>query len=440
MNTITLLPFQTTPANHLLEVIGKEKVSINASDTGTGKTYMGLFLSEQSNRPTLILCPKATIPNWKRLAPPNVFEIINIEKLKTGRNSLLSKDGKKFTWNLPDNTLVICDEAHQYGGQNSLNAYALAYLKTVPDVHVHLMSATLADSPARFRAFGFLMDLHNFADFNKWAYAHGCFMDEYGNLRVTRNPNLGPQHPMWQLHREIFPRFGIRMKISEIEDFPENTIKTVLTEFSGTPKYKQEVTRYMASLTDEELRGEYGAWANEEVNAKQEENAMVRLLRERQEAELLKLPYLAKEIEDLVEEQNKSVAVFLNFKHSIETLRSMLSMPTVLITGDMNQAEREQSRERFQDNIVPVIIATHGAGGTGIDMHDLRGRPRVSMISPCFHTVQFRQTLGRIHRAGSLSPAIQMVVCQENTTEEMVLKTLDKKLKNLDTLNDGDLQ
>jgi superfamily II DNA or RNA helicase len=437
---INLLPFQHAPATHLRDIMERERISINASDTGTGKTYVGLHLIEEANRPTFIICPKAVIPNWERLAPKTVRHITNIEKLKGGRTKYLGKSptGKTYTWNLPPRSLVLVDEAHSFGGQDSLNAYALAYLKTVPDVHVHLMSATLADSPARFRAFGFLMGLHNFVHFDQWAMSRGCFRDQYGNLRFTRNPNMN-DGPMAALHREIFPRFGVRMRIKDIPDFPQNTIKTVLTSYIGTPKYRKEVEEYMRNLDDDSLVAEFGDWAYERVKVKPTDNAMVRLLRERQEAELLKLPYLRDEILSLLEE-GRSVPVFLNFKYSIKILVSMLRVPSVLVTGDMNQTEREESKQLFQTNQVHVLIATHGAGGTGIDLHDLNGRPRTSLVSPCFHTVQFRQTLGRIHRAGALSPSIQLVVCQEDTTEEMVLKTLDRKLKNLDTLNDGDLQ
>jgi len=435
---IDLLPFQIEPAAHLRSILEREQVSVNASDTGTGKTYIGLHLVETAARPTFILCPKATVPNWERLAPSSVLDILNIEKLKTGRRKWLDKDGKKFTWNLPPRALVLVDEAHQYGGQSSLNAYALAYLKTRDDIHVHLMSATLADSPARFRAFGFLMGFHNFVDFTPWAIKHGCFVDEYGNLRFSKRP-VGQNHPMMDLHRRIFPRFGVRMRIADIPEFPDNTIKTVLAQFTGTASYRKDVTTYMESLKDDQLMLDFGAWVDQPVNKKEDENAMVRLLRERQEAELLKLPYLKEEIEQLVNE-NRSIAVFLNFKYSIQQLEAMLKHDVVKITGDMNQTEREEAKLRFQNNQVFVLLATHGAGGTGIDLHDLNGRQRYSIISPCFHTVQFRQTLGRIHRAGALSPAIQLIVCQQGTTEEMVLKTLDRKLKNLDTLNDGDLQ
>jgi len=435
-----LLPFQIEPASHLQRIVESGRtVSINASETGTGKTYMGLHLVKELDRPTLILCPKATVPNWERLATGPILDITNIEKLKTGNRKWLTRHKKlDYTWNLPKNSIVLVDEAHQYSGQSSQNAYALAYLKTRPDIHVHLMSATLADSPAKFRMIGFLLGLHDFVHFTPWAIEHGCFVDVYGNLRFTKNPGGLPSHPMMELHHKIFPEYGIRLRTSEIEGFPRNLLTTVLASYTGTPRYLKEVAAYMAALTSEEVV-KMGDWADMPANQKSKENPMVELLRSRQESELLKLPFLRDQVLDTLEEGHSAV-VFLNFKYSIRVLQELLKVPCLLIHGDRTDAECEEAKEQFQKNQGPIILCTHGRGGTGIDLHDLQGRPRRSLVSPCFSTVQFQQTLGRIHRAGSLSPAIQTIVCQKATAEEMVLKTLDRKLKDLSKLNDGDLQ
>ena len=48
------------------------------------------------------------------------------------------------------------------------------------------------------------------------------------------------------------------------------------------------------------------------------------------------------------------------------------------------------------------------AGGTGLSLHDVNGEhPRVSLISPSFSAIDLKQALGRIHRAGAKSPAVQ---------------------------------
>ena len=51
------------------------------------------------------------------------------------------------------------------------------------------------------------------------------------------------------------------------------------------------------------------------------------------------------------------------------------------------------------------------AGGVGVSLHDLHGgHPRMSIISPTWSGQDLKQVLGRIHRAGSKTPAIQKIV------------------------------
>lgn len=49
------------------------------------------------------------------------------------------------------------------------------------------------------------------------------------------------------------------------------------------------------------------------------------------------------------------------------------------------------------------------------------------------------QALGRIHRAGAKSPAIQKLIYAANTVEEDVAKRVEASLNNLSRLQDGDV-
>ena len=80
------------------------------------------------------------------------------------------------------------------------------------------------------------------------------------------------------------------------------------------------------------------------------------------------------------------------------------------------------------------------AGGVGISLHDIHGNhPRMSIISPSWSGQEMRQTLGRIHRAGSKTPAIQKIVYVAQTYEEQMCNIIKTKLRNIDALNDGEL-
>ena len=73
-------------------------------------------------------------------------------------------------------------------------------------------------------------------------------------------------------------------------------------------------------------------------------------------------------------------------------------------------------------------------------MHDINGkRRRVSLISPCWSAIDLTQALGRIHRAGGKSKSIQRIIYCANTIEEKIADKIQTKLKEMSSLNDGDL-
>jgi superfamily II DNA or RNA helicase len=67
------------------------------------------------------------------------------------------------------------------------------------------------------------------------------------------------------------------------------------------------------------------------------------------------------------------------------------------------------------------------------------GHPRMSIISPSWSGQEMRQTLGRIHRAGSKTPAIQKIIYVAKTYEEQMCNIIKVKLRNIDAINDGEL-
>jgi predicted fused transcriptional regulator/phosphomethylpyrimidine kinase len=63
----------------------------------------------------------------------------------------------------------------------------------------------------------------------------------------------------------------------------------------------------------------------------------------------------------------------------------------------------------------------------------------MSIISPTWSGQDIKQVLGRIHRAGSQTPAIQKIVYCAKTYEDKLLEIINQKIKNIDAINDKDL-
>ena len=102
--------------------------------------------------------------------------------------------------------------------------------------------------------------------------------------------------------------------------------------------------------------------------------------------------------------------------------------------------ERQRCIDAFQNNKYKVIIAIIQAGGVGISLHDIHGyHPRLSLISPTWTGYDIKQALGRIHRAGAKTPALQRLIFCANTYEDKINDIIKRKLRNIDAINNGDL-
>lgn len=422
-----LLPHQVKPELDLLAVHKKHQASLDASDTGTGKTYVAAQMALDMGVRPLIVCPKSVISNWKRVCKEigvDPLDVLNPEKIKTGKTKWLTKhSAKKFQWHVGpgDRVILFVDEAHGFGATDSQNAYALAYAKSA-GLKVHMMSATLAESPLRLRAPGYLLDLHNFHDFKQWAFRHGCYRNPWNGIEFGKGPKA--QQALKDIHEQVFPEYGVRITVANLLDFPATLIQP----------------------------DAYDMDAIDEVNAAYEEaatpaddgtppNALVALLRARQKTELLKC-HLVFELAQEQLEEGHSVVVFVNFRETQSTLKQLFLGAGVAcseILGGQTQLERDDAIEAFQTNKRPVCLTMIQAGGVGISLHDLYGRPRTSIILPPLTARELKQALGRTHRAGSLSPALQKIVFAAGTVEEDVCDMVRRKLNNLDLLNDGDL-
>ena len=169
-----------------------------------------------------------------------------------------------------------------------------------------------------------------------------------------------------------------------------------------------------------------------------DKNPLTVVLRARQEIELLKVPTLVELTQDHIESGN-SIVLFVNFENTVQALSERLKTKC-LITGKISNDERKKNIENFQSDRERIIICNIKAGGVGISLHDLNGNyPRVSLISPTYSAQDLLQSLGRIHRAGAKSKAIQKIIFCAGTIEEEICAKVENKINNIKLINDGDL-
>jgi len=426
-----LKQWQEPLQNEMQDKLSRHGVVLNALPTGAGKTYLvAQTISNFPDHKLFVICPKSVITAWNRVleefgVKDRTLAVINWEKLQTGKTQFY----KNNAWNLPKETIVVVDEAHKgASGYNTKVTKMMAMLKAFK-YPVIIQSATLADSPLKMRAAGFLLGLHNFntTSFFGWCRANGCYNSPFFNGLEFPKGERGKK--MMSGINAIIKDKMIKCSIDEIPGFPECETQANLYDIDS--KYTEEINKIYAEL-DETLKQPHA-------------NKLTEMLRARQRVELYKVPLLVDLVEEELEE-GRSVAVFVTFRETMDRLKETLSrkeINSVTIFGGQNQTDRDANIALFQSNTVHVIIAMSQCGGVGISLHDVhQERPRTSLICPDYSASNMKQVLGRIHRVGG-TKALNIFVLAAGTIEERIKRAIDRKLSNIDALNgltDEDLQ
>ena len=203
---------------------------------------------------------------------------------------------------------------------------------------------------------------------------------------------------------------SVRIRADEVPGFPDNLVSAIELETGQSAA----IEKHWAELQERKLMDE--------------ELPIVEQLRLRQEIELLKIKALAEQAKDAVAE-GCSVVIFLNFTASIEAIMDFFqsSLETRALTGDTPASLRQEIIDAFQSNKVDILVSQTRCGGEGISLHDVNGRPRVSLLNPSYSAVELLQCLGRIHRQGSKSPAIQRICFAAGSQVEVVSEPKSKR-------------
>lgn len=431
----TLLHFQINHTDNLERSLRRYRVACDLSDPGTGKTYAACAVAARLGCPVAIICTKATVPSWKAVAEGFGVQplfIENYEKLRTGKTKFCRRVEKHFLWALPEGSLLIVDECQKCKGLKSLNAAMLIAAKR-QQYKILLCSATAASNPLEMKAFGYALGLHHLTDFYDWAKRNGVAEGFFG-LEFR-----GTAADLKRIHDSIFPDKGSRMRIADIESFPDTLIEATPIDTGKAKAIQSVYTRLQRELRKAEAKDDkekLGSIAKE-LRARRA-NSLVLMTRARQEIELYKADAMAAMARDAVEE-GQSVVLLVNFDDTIDKLADLLNAHDSVIRGGQHPTERQTVISAFQRNEKHIVIANIQAGGIGVSLHDPEGvRPRLALISPSFSATDIRQALGRVHRAGGAG-SVQKILFAAGTVEEHTAKLCSAKLANLDLLNDGDL-
>lgn len=426
-----LLQFQKISVQRLVAAIKKYGGALDASELGTGKTYCAVAAAKILGLMPMVVCPKAVRPTWYhvcRFFGVEWWGVINYEMLRTGKSrygNWLDENRKKFLWKIPENCLVIFDEAQKCKSPASQNQ-KIAQAALDHGYKILGVSGTAASDPTEMKFIGQLTkEFSASGRFYSWLFSNGVIKSRFG-LEYRGGPS-----GLKRIHNRIFPEHGSRIRIADIPDYPESEIRVETFDCDG-----EKIDSVYAEMFDELERLKQKKF---ESPGEMMGNVLAVQLHARMEVELLKVPAICEMVEDFLE-NNQSVVVFSNFAETLNSLCEKLKTDC-RICGGQTDLEREKNIGDFQADKKRVIIVNIQSGGAGLSLHDLNGNfPRVAIICPTWSAQDLKQATGRVWRAGSKTKSQQIIFFAANTIEASVCNSLREKLKNIDALNDGDLE
>lgn len=364
-----LLGFQINHVQNIIYVLRKFGIALDASDTGTGKTYGTVAVAVQEKLKLFIICPKAVLSSWFRVAQLLGAEIIgavNYESAKNGKyypdltdfeaearticpyfevvkadahdshgHLLLTPTGQvkktivDIKWKLPPGTLLVFDEAHKGKngctssgiagsgggaeagiggtGNSKLVVFAKRAINREQRIYGILLSATITDKLDNFAVGGYMLDFYK--PYNPKSYKQFLY-------NLSKDTTLAFK----MLNRALFPFRGSRMKIAQIKEdtgdaiFKKNDVKAKVYKVSADIAMQIEAEHEKIKRAMEELR------------AKGLPMGLGYIIRCWQKIEVLKVPSVVDLIKNKLR-KGMSVAVFINFNETKKLIYDRLFGP-----------------------------------------------------------------------------------------------------------------
>ena len=435
------------------------------SDTGTGKTVTALLLCKQLAARPVVLTRKAVLSGWEQdckrvgvepLALVN-YEAAKSDRFDLGKLEATGRDrktgeptGYRYDWKPGlGRVIFLFDESQNCGSMVSQNSKML--LGAAKMYKTVCLSATPFSTPLQAGPQMCALRLATQADWYPWLFRHGCRKNHFNAWefvgdrrdRVDAVPGANAaegKRIMSELNAQILPSRGVRTRRGEIPGFPQTVLSTVSVKCPSPGEVLKEYMEALYNARQMDLDR-----VKEQLPPELHEIAqvlpMVADLRDRQEAEILKLPIIEEMVEDALA-KGESVVVFLNFDLTIEALSKRLGVTNIIRgsrKGEKNNYDRGMRIHRFRTNLARVQIINSCAGGAGLSCHDSETKvPRTSIISPPWSALVLKQVFGRVQRLeGGFSQ--QKLLFAKGTVEDRVRVRVENRLDNVDSLTDGDL-
>jgi len=409
------------------KLLGNDKF-ILADDMGVGKTTSATIAAiESKSSKILIICPATLKLNWKREIEhyssdkisivesknwvSGKFVIINYDILKNF-HSLDKKD--EVTTILDENfDLIIIDEAHYISNAKAQRTkLANDIVKKVGKVWL-LTGTPMTSRPINYYNLLKLVESRvakNWISYVK-RYCEGYQINTGGRKIWLTNGASNLDELRDRTKQKVLRRLK-----EEILDLPDKIITPIFLELNSK-EYKKEV-------------GQYLDWANENKN----ESLTIQLNKLMKVRQIIAKEKVSNTFEliDQCLEQDKKVIIFTNFTEPLMEIWSKYKKVAVPLYGRMNQEQRQESVDSFQNNPkIKIFVSNIKAGGVGIT---LTAGEVVIFNDLSFVPSDMAQAEDRAFRIGQNKNVSCLYPIFDNTLERIIYNIVQKKKRVIDTV------
>lgn len=382
---IQLLPYQQKYFEHVSPNF------LYDMDTGTGKTYMGLYHWRHyfPDAKLLIVAPASKINEggWQRticdlLGVDTQFEAISYNKLAS-----LAKDYDG--WNKYRGWFVIFDECHRL--KNSTGKWGKAgYNLTLIARGFILLSATPTpngweDVINYFKMFRLTPNKTQFLK------KHATQINRFGYNEIVEWKHVDQIESGWRT-------ISRRLNKSEAVDLPPITFQDVF--FKASPRYKKLAKDRMLDDEpyDNQMKLRHGLRVNTNLKAK--------------------IDYL----KEFLSDTNENVLIFYNYDEELAELKTAMGDKMVYVCN--GHEKRYPKKAEWGDVKNSVTLANYKSGSEAVEF---TYATVIVYLSPTDSYTEWYQSFGRAHRLGQTNKITAYKYRVQGTIETDIYRALDNK-------------
>ncbi len=404
---------------------------ILADDMGLGKTLeiITLLCADDTKKPSLIVCPKSLVFNWKnefeKFAPEvEVSEIYGTidERLKTEENIennkrhvyIISYDslGRDIdTLSKYDYGFVILDEA-----QAIKNVYAKKSenVKSLKAEYRYALTGTPIENT--------VIDLWSLFDF---------LMPEYfEELSTFKSKYMHDDAYTQVIAKKVAPFILRRTKKDVLKDLPAKYERIVTCEMN-----EEQRKYYDAHILEANEKMRLGAKAFDILPYLMRLRQLCidpGLFIENSKESGAKLEELYKIIDEYKTEHKMLIfSQFVSALNKVENHLKQKKIPYYMITGQTDAKERLEMSNKFNNDKAPVFLVSLKAGGTGLN---LIGADTVIHLDPWWNNSAENQATDRAYRIGQTKNVEVIKLITANSIEQRVIELQNLKKDIIDKL------